>query len=154
MIICVDTREQAPYSFSAHGAEVRTQKLDSGDYSLAGFENDVAIERKELSDLLGCLTHNRDRFNRELVRLRGYHSAALLIEAPLETIRHGRYRSNITPSSAEQSILSIMERYRLPVYFAKDRTDGENFVFNFLRHFLRHAEEKSKHIEQQHATGK
>jgi ERCC4-type nuclease len=149
MQIITDTREQTPYTFSRYPVEVIPGALTAGDYSLPGFTDEVAIERKELSDLLGCLTHDRDRFTRELERLRGYQSAALLIEAPLAIIQAGRYRSHMKPDAAVQSIFSIMQRYRMPVYFAKDRTDGEAFVYDFLRHFLRHAAERYKAVAAQ-----
>jgi len=149
MQIITDTREQTPYTFSRYPVEVIPGTLTAGDYSLPGFTDEVAIERKELSDLLGCLTHDRDRFTRELERLRGYSSAALLIEAPLAIIQAGRYRSHMKPDAAVQSIFSIMQRYRMPVYFAKDRTDGEAFVYDFLRHFLRHAAERYKAVAAQ-----
>ena len=149
MQIITDTREQAPYTFNRYPVEVIPGTLTAGDYSLPGFTDEVAIERKELGDLIGCLTHDRDRFTRELERLRGYQSAALLIEAPLAIIQAGRYRSHMKPDAAVQSIFSIMQRYRMPVFFAKDRTAGEAFVYDFLRHFLRHAAERYKAIASQ-----
>lgn len=147
MKIIIDGREQNPYTFAGYNVETITGTLTTGDYSLPGFDRPsggVAIERKELSDLLGALTHDRERFTRELDRLYAFQSAALVIEAPLLMIRSGRYRTRICPEAAEQSIISIMERYRLPVYFAKNREDAERFTFNFLRHFYRHAEQHYK----------
>lgn len=149
MRIITDTREQTPYTFNRYPVEVISGTLTAGDYSLPGFTDEVAIERKELSDLMGCLTHDRDRFTRELERLRGYQSAALLIEAPFSFIRAGRYRSRMKPDAAVQSILSIMQKYRMPVFFAADRQAGEAFVYDFLRHFIRHAAERYKAIEKQ-----
>lgn len=145
--IITDTREQAPYTFTAYPVEVIRGTLTAGDYSLPGFTDLVAVERKELADLMGCLTHDRERFSRELERLRGYHSAALLIEARLENIQAGRYRSRMKPEAAEQSLISIMERYRLPIYFAPDRKEGERFIYNFLRHFATHAQARYKAIQ-------
>lgn len=149
MRIITDTREQTPYTFNRYPVEVIHGTLTAGDYSVPGFTDEVAIERKELSDLMGCLTHDRDRFTRELERLRGYQSAALLIEAPFSVIRAGRYRSRMKPDAAVQSILSIMQKYRMPVFFAADRQAGEAFVYDFLRHFIRHAAERYKAIEKQ-----
>lgn len=150
MKIITDTREQMPYQFKRYpGVELISGTLTTGDYSIPGFTDEVAIERKELPDLMGCLTHDRERFARELERLRGYHSAALLIEAPFAAIKAGRYRSRMSPDAAVQSILSIMQRYRMPVFFAADRTAGEAFVYDFLRHFIRHAAERYKAIAAQ-----
>lgn len=151
MQIITDTREQTPYTFNRYPVEVIPGTLTAGDYSIPGFTDEVAIERKELGDLIGCLTHDRDRFTRELERLRGYQSAALLIEAPYSVIKAGRYRSKMNPDAAIQSILSIMQHYRMPVFFAADRTAGEAFVYDFLRHFIRHAQERYKALGKQTA---
>lgn len=145
--IITDTREQTPYLFTGYPVETVSGTLNAGDYSIPGFSDLVAVERKELGDLLGCLTHDRDRFTRELERLRGYDAAALVIEARLETIQAGKYRSRMKPEAAVQSIISIMGRYRLPVFFAPNRTAGENFVFDFLRHYATHAAARYKAIQ-------
>lgn len=137
--ITVDTREQRPYNFTGYQVEITAGTLNAGDYSIPGFTDLVAVERKELGDLLGCLTHERDRFTRELERLRGYEAAALLVESSFEDIQAGKYRSRISPDAAVQSIISFMGRYRLPVFFAPTRTAGERFVYDFLRHYVRHA---------------
>ena len=149
MKIIIDTREQTPYTFQMFPVATVTGTLDTGDYSLAGFEDQIAVERKELSDIISCLGTGRERFTRELERLRGYESAALVIESPLQTIREGKYRSSMNPESAEQSLISIMQRYRLPVYFAIDRTDGQRFTYNFLRHFFRHAVKRYSALQRQ-----
>lgn len=65
-IIC-DTREQRPLTFSR---KTLTQKLDVGDYGLAGeHDRGVYIDRKSINDFTGTLsTGNFDRFTRELDR--------------------------------------------------------------------------------------
>lgn len=146
--ITIDTREQSPYLFTGYPAEITRGTLNAGDYSVPGFTDLVTVERKELSDLLGCLTHDRERFTRELERLRGYETAALLIEARLENIQAGKYRSRIAPDVAVQSIVSIMVNYRMPVFFAPDRIAGERFIYDFLRHYIRHAGQRYKALEQ------
>lgn len=142
--IITDTREQNPYTFTDYPVKVTPGTLTTGDYSVYGFTDVVAVERKELGDLLGCLTHDRDRFTRELERLRGYEAAALLVEAPYRQITAGRYRSRMKPDAAIQSIVSIMVNYRMPVFFADNRETGERFIYDFLRHYIRHAEQRYK----------
>lgn len=144
-----DSREQNGYTFAAFpDVTATTGTLATGDYSLAGFTDQLAIERKELSDFIACLTHDRPRFTRELERLRGYESAVVIVEAQYSDIQQGRYRSCMTPEAAEQSIISIMERYRLPFYFAGDRESGERFTHVFIRHFHRHAVERYKALAE------
>ena len=142
--IIADSREQTPYTFRGYPATVTAGTLNAGDYSLYGFTDLVSVERKELGDLLGVLTHDRPRFCRELERLRGYQAAALVIEASLATIRAGAYRSRMQPDAAVQSLISIMAKYRLPVFFAETRREGEGFCYDFLRHYHRHAAQRYK----------
>ena len=52
MKIIIDTREQAPFTFRHErmGATTEPGTLAVGDYSLAGLEDRVAVERKSLPD--------------------------------------------------------------------------------------------------------
>lgn len=135
--IIVDTREQTPFLFAAYPVEVQRAALEAGDYSLAGFERRIAIERKSLDDLLGCMTHDRERFERELTRLRGYDVAMVVVEDPLIAMREHRYRSRMDPAAAEQSWKSMMQRHMVPFHFAAGRDDAEGFVYDMLRHYAR-----------------
>src|SRR5260370_30850848 len=77
-VIVVDTREQEPLSF--HRLKAVCGTLISGDYSVAGLEELFAVERKTVSDLVGCcMGENRERFERELHRLRGFRFKRLLV---------------------------------------------------------------------------
>lgn len=142
-----DTREQAGYTFSDFpDVQATTETLVTGDYSLHGFTDRIAIERKALNDLLGCLTANRDRFFRELERLRAYDAAALVVEATYKDIALGRYRSRIPAETVIQSLVSIQANFRLPVVFSGSAQAGEKFVHDFFRHYQRHEVERYKAI--------
>lgn len=146
--IIIDTREQFPFQFSGYPVEVIGGALTAGDYSIPGFTDCVAVERKSLGDLISCLTSSRDRFTRELERLRGYESAVVVVEAGFYELAEGRYRSKLNPTSAVQSIISMMQAYRMPFFFAETRADAERFAFDFLRHYYRHAEDRYKAIQR------
>jgi len=80
MRILIDTREQAPFTFQGYDVDPEPATLPVGDYSLPGFEDRVAIERKSLEDLISCLMgSNRDRFERELYRGRHYDLFAVVV---------------------------------------------------------------------------
>ncbi|HVY62329.1 MAG TPA: hypothetical protein VHF22_11785, partial [Planctomycetota bacterium] len=89
--VVIDTREQAPLSFGSWPTVVAGMK--TGDYSIQGFEDQIAIERKSLSDLFGCIGRDRDRFERELLRLWALDYAAIVIEATLADVLEGAPRS-------------------------------------------------------------
>ena len=79
IVAIIDTREQLPLDLSPL-ASIRGT-LQTGDYSVRGLENVVAIERKSLDDLLACCGRERDRFEKEIQRLVAYPVRALVIEA-------------------------------------------------------------------------
>ena len=130
-----DSREQAPFTFAGLPVEVEVGTLEAGDYSVRGFERRVAVERKALGDLVGCLGADRERFQRELARLRGYDSAAVVVEAPVMALRTGRYLGRLDAGAAWQSVLAFSMRFRVPFIFCADRADAEAVTFDLLRHF-------------------
>lgn len=147
MKVIIDSREQAPFIFKGFECQVAAGTLTAGDYSLPGFTDRIAVERKELGDLISCLSSGRERFVRELERLRGYESAVIVVEAAFADIIKGNYRSKLNPESAVQSVISIMQNYRMPFFFAKDRAQAEEFTFHFLRHYHRHALDRWKAVK-------
>ena len=135
LTIIQDSREQMPLSFQNAKLEIKT--LDTGDYSLKGWENQIAIERKSLPDLLHSLGQERERFFREIMRLKGFEYSALIIEAGLNELYSGQWRSQITPQSVIGSLQSISIKYGVNVFWAENRTLSAQWVEGILYHFLR-----------------
>ena len=133
-IVC-DSREQAPYRFDGYPVVVEVGALASADYSLHGFTDRIGIERKSLPDLVACLGVERERFARELARLRGYDCAAVVVEATADDLRAGHFRAKLNPEAAWQSVLAFTQRYRIPFIFCDDRSDAERTAFDILRHY-------------------
>jgi DNA excision repair protein ERCC-4 len=80
-MIVVDTREQTPYLFDKADIITHVDTLPIGDYSIQGFQDRVAVERKTLDDLVGCLVgKNRDRFERELQKGRYLDLFVVVVE--------------------------------------------------------------------------
>jgi DNA excision repair protein ERCC-4 len=108
--IVIDTREQTPLTFKRLPSVPGT--LTSGDYSILGLENQFAVERKSVPDLVACcIGDNRERFERELHRLRGFRFARLLIIGCEAEITTHRYRSNISPKSVLHTVRAFEARY-------------------------------------------
>lgn len=135
--IVQDSREQAPFRFENFHAVVEVAGLEAGDYSLAGFERRIAIERKSLPDLVSCLGPERKRFEAELARLRGFDSCAVVVEQSQAVLRLGQYRSRMDAGAAWQSVIALAMRYRVPFFWAENRADAERICFDCLRHFAR-----------------
>ena len=122
MRIIIDTREQSPLDFSRWpDVTVETGTLTSGDYSLAGLTDRFGVERKSLPDLVASVTKGRDRFQRELERLRGFDVAALVVEGIMEQVARHEYRSKSNPDSVLQSLAAFQVRYGVPVIVVRKR---------------------------------
>jgi DNA excision repair protein ERCC-4 len=102
VVAIVDTREQLPLDLSPLRVQVGT--LDTGDYALLGSDH-IRIERKSLDDLLGCVGRDRERFEREVMRLLAYPVRVLLVAATWQQIELGQWRSKLKPEAVIGSLL-------------------------------------------------
>lgn len=147
MRIVRDSREQSPFHFDGpryEGVALIQGTLSTGDYSIVGLENRVAVERKSLPDLIGSISHGRARFERELQRARGLDAFMVVVEAPFPQLAAGNYLSKMDPKAAIQSVYSFMSRYRVSFHFAESKAWAEYATFNFLRHYARQVEREYK----------
>jgi len=125
----IDTREQQPFDLSP----LRTVRgtLVTGDYSVRGLENVVAVERKSLADLVACVGSQRTRFEKEVQRLLAYPVRALVVEATWAGLEAGRWRGQVCPEAVVGSVLGWIGR-GLPVVMAGTRDRAEKYVVRLL----------------------
>jgi ERCC4-type nuclease len=131
--------------------------LYSGDYSLLGFEDVFAVERKSIADLTGSLVGtNRERFERELLRLRSMRFKRLLVVGdPLDIERHA-YRSKIPPKSVFASLAAYEARFDIPVVWQAGEVEAARLVCRWAHYFYREqvrAFEKGQACNIEHAAG-
>ena len=153
MRIIIDSREQAPFPFRGpryEGVSVEVGALGTGDYSLAGLTDKVAVERKELADLVACLGRERERFEREMQRAAALDAFAVVVEASWQDLAAGNYRSRLNPHAACQSVLAFAGRYRVPFLFAGSRAAAEYMAWGFLRQYLEGARKRWAAIVKAH----
>jgi DNA excision repair protein ERCC-4 len=171
-VVVIDTREQSPYSFAGLKADAsdgggeliittRRGTLRSGDYSVRGHERRVAVERKSLADLYGTLGSGRDRFERELQRLAGYHYAAVVVEAEWsEILTAPPPRSKLNPKTIFRSVLAWQQRYpAVHWWMVAGRAMGEVTTFRILERFVKEQthtklDQSSDSNEQHHQNRK
>jgi DNA excision repair protein ERCC-4 len=134
LTVVVDSREQEPYSFE-EGIRTIRRALPAGDYSIAGYEDVMAIERKSLADLVHSTIGDRERFSRELRLLSRYDFACVVVEATIEDILEHRYRSAAHPHAVLGAVLEITVDHRVPVFFCGDRQIARQFVHGVLRRY-------------------
>lgn len=133
-----DTREQNPLPF--RNLPCIRGSLTSGDYSFAGAQELFAVERKSIPDLVGSVTGERDRFERELHRLRGFRFARLLIVGTRAEVEAHRYRSATSPKAVLHSLAAFEARYNVPVVWSSTPEEAaqrvEEWAFWFAREIL------------------
>ena len=130
--IIIDTREQEGYSFDPRLATTVRRALPAGDYSVAGLENTVAVERKSLDDFVSTVIHSRERFRNELRKLAGYRAACVVVEGGVLDVLLHRYRGDAHPNAVVGSSLSIILDFRIPVFFCSNRQAACQFVQAYL----------------------
>lgn len=147
--IIVDTREQKPWKFEGLTKRVRGEdrpievetvrrKLESGDYSIEGMENQIAIERKSASDLISTVFHGRDRFVRELERLSQLKWAAVVVEGEWEsTLQKCARETKANPVSLDSSIIAWQLRYSVHFVWRPQRWMAEKTAFKILDRYWR-----------------
>ena len=118
--------------------EVLIGSLPTCDYSLLGHKDFVGVERKTLPDLVACLGVERDRFERELQRMKAMEAACVVVEASQSKLRNGEYRSQLLPGAAWQTIVSFSGKYRVPFLWGETADDAEKIAYDFLRHYANH----------------
>jgi len=91
VVALIDTREQAPLDLSP--LRMESARLWTADYSVKGMTDRIAIERKSLPDYLVCIGGERERFERELMRLRAHETRAMVIEANWSDVEAGDWRN-------------------------------------------------------------
>ena len=105
--IIQDSREQCPLRFANLPVEVAG--LTTGDYSVKGLEHDFIVERKSIPDLIGSVTSGRDRFMRELQRIKAHGFRRLVVIGRPEDIANQCRGAN--PRSILASVAAIDARF-------------------------------------------
>ena len=127
--VIVDSREQNPWDLSPLSTVAGS--LDTGDYALADLPGLVAIERKSPGDFLSCCGSERERFERQLQRLRAYPHRLVVVECGWRYLQRGEWRSKITPKSVVGSTLGWMAA-GVPFLFAESHERAQEHVSRFL----------------------
>ena len=120
-VALIDTREQRPLPLLANhpnwiGGE-RRATLPTGDYTVEGMEQLLALERKSLPDLVSCTVSNRRNFLKQCDRLAKFRWKAILIEATFEDIKRGFRIPDVHPNSVAGTLDAIEVKHGIPVLY-------------------------------------
>ena len=83
MIILRDTREKQPWDFSWYDCEIRVATVKVGDYTIEGYENTIAVERKRSTGELAMnFGFKKKQFIAELERMQNVQYRYVVCEFP------------------------------------------------------------------------
>ena len=144
-VILVDTREQQPFALHANHPNwidgERRATLKTGDYTVEGMEAILALERKNLADLVACTVTYRKRFLANCERLAQLRWKAILIEASFEDIKSGWTEfdipSDVHPNAVCGTLDAIDAKFGIPIiYTSTHRTLSTERAASWLsKHF-------------------
>lgn len=138
--VIVDTREQQPWEFER--TAVANRKLDTGDYSVEGYENLLCIERKKsVSEIANNITESR--FKDVISRMSQYKYSFLICEFDLEDIYRYPIGSNvpkrmwdkikITSGFIMKNLLEIQLKHNIHVVFCGDPSNATKMALSLMK---------------------
>ena len=130
--ILIDTREQRNWTFPPERFIVERATLATGDYTIKGLEDRVALERKSLGDYVSTVIGQWTRFRKELNRLMTYDIAAIVVEANVEDVMQHKYESEAEPASVMGRAHGIFLDTGIPTLWWGSRVVCEPQVWQFL----------------------
>ena len=108
------------------GIKIECLELKVGDYIV----NNVAIERKTISDFISSMINKR--LVRQLEELQQYENKLLIIEGyeeqELYSEKAHRINGGVHPNAVRGFILTILLRYKIPIIFSKNYADTAKFI--------------------------
>ena len=138
--IIVDTREQLPWEFGFHNTAKR--KLDTGDYSIEGFESLFTIERKKsVSEIANNLSESR--FKDVLERLGQIPHSFMIMEFSVDEIYQFPVGSDVPKKMWDKLRISgnyIMKclieaqlNYNIHILFCDDAENAERVAVSIMK---------------------
>jgi ERCC4-type nuclease len=133
--LLVDTQEKThghEWKFDSELFDVTYRTLETGDYTVAGLEHALTIERKSLGDAVGTVIHDWTRFRKQLYRMAGMDLAVVVIESSVAAILDHEYESDAEPLSVLGRLNSVTIDHGVPVVYAGSRACAETWAERFL----------------------
>ena len=146
VVIC-DTREPWPHPWKIpvgdRIAAIVRQKLDVGDFTVAGLESVLMIERKTLNDLYKSLGKDRVRFIKMLQRVQkqDIKERYLLVECTLNQLYQRFWFSKISPKAIRMTLVSLATNFGIHVIFATDALTAGRFAKDILEKVHQYAQD-------------
>jgi hypothetical protein len=142
--IVIDTREQKPWNFSNH--VTANHKLDTGDYSVEGLENILAIERKRnVAEFANNITEKR--FRDVIDRLSKMPHSFILFEFDFDKVMSFPIGSDIpkkiwdkiriSPSFIIKNIIDLQIEHNINIIFCGNSFNAEVIALAIMKKIYR-----------------
>ena len=133
-VLVIDTDEKLPlFEGWANRISIVHQALSHGDYSLLGFENQLAIERKRESDLLSYIGSERSRTNRKIRAMHDHKFKAIVVEEDYSDLMSGLFHySQKTPQDIWAFMRWTTVMHGFHWFFDSDRRACEFWILDHL----------------------
>jgi len=130
------------------GLKLEFRELKVADYLV----NDIAIERKTVSDFLSSMMNKR--IFRQLEEIKQYPPHFLIIEGIEQRELYNNKNEGINANAIRGMLLSIILRYNVPIIFTKNEEDTASFIYVLAKksqknHVALNAKKKSFNSEEQ-----
>lgn len=142
--VTVDTREPWPHPWADHlpdGWTLERGTLETGDLCLSALPDGAIVERKTATDLIGCMTKGRDRFERELARSRYAGRFVVVVEADLPDVL--RAARGMSESSVIGTLAAWQRRYTGFVFAGSVKTAAQ-YSWRFLGGQVKEIQQNAK----------
>lgn len=143
--IVIDTREKKPIVFPEFINTVK-KALNPGDYSILGYENRIAIERKSIDDYISCANNFRHLAS-QLQRLKDIEVKMLLITSSYKQVRekidNQYFLSSKMTYKKFNGILHYAQRLGVAFVFI-DEEEIPLFIINTFDYWFKYFKQKEK----------
>jgi len=116
--------------------KISKKKLDTGDYSIYGWEDQVVIERKGWTDYYNCCIGSASvqmRFMKQMERLAQLPFSCIMVEGMLSRCYQGFARGDREDMSRLVYVTaSITSEYSVPILFLENRNTAQDTALEWL----------------------
>jgi ERCC4-type nuclease len=115
--ILIDSREKTAFPLP-DGVTWEVHGLREGDYATRKLLPFARCERKSVGDYSSSISHEADRFDREMIRLRAYRWRFVIVEGSLREFAEVGRVSLVHFNAIVGSVCSLYARHGVPTFFA------------------------------------
>jgi ERCC4-type nuclease len=139
LTICVDTREGNVPPFP-EGVTLLRETMKTADYTSPALRTVAVVERKSVSDFCSTISFGRERFERELERMRSFRFKACVVEGDCSLVMRS---SGVHPHAILGTVASMTARWDCPVLFVPNEASCGRIIAGLLARWEKRLREEA-----------